>query len=70
MGNSPKILWKETFMEAWDDMYQYVKQRLADATMTYQELETAIWIDVENGPPIFFYDARDRAINSGWVPPA
>ena len=64
---------RETFLEAWNDMYKYVKKLLDANQMDYQLLETAIWIDWSgNGfkVPIFFYDARDQAINEGWQNPA
>ena len=65
---------RDTFMEAWNDMYQWVKAQLDSGGMSYQVLETAIWIDpVMDGDkqlPIMFYDARDRAIaHYGWVAP-
>jgi hypothetical protein len=57
----------EDFMGAWNAMYQWVKKLLDAGEMTYQVLETAIWIEPPTGVPIFFYDARDRAIREhGW----
>lgn len=70
MEGAPKVPRRNTFMEAWNDMFQYVKARLDEGNMTHQELDTAIWIDKENGPPIMFHDARDRAIDNGWVMPS
>lgn len=60
------------FMPAWNDMYAHVKARLAEGNMSFQELETTLWINVVNDEmekvPILFYDARDRAIRDhGWT---
>jgi hypothetical protein len=65
---------RNTFMEAWNDMYQYVNERLQADNMSWMELETALWIAVvEDGKeslPIMFYDARDHAIAEyGWKQP-
>jgi hypothetical protein len=60
------------FMEAWHDMYHYVNGLLKAGQLSLQVLETSIWIEMtENGvkQPIFFYDARDLAIVSGWILP-
>lgn len=62
----------KTFMEAWNDMYEYVNERLVAGTMSYQELETGLWIETTKKNfqlPILFYDARDRAIAEGWTQP-
>jgi hypothetical protein len=61
----------DSFMEAWDAMYQYVKRLMEAGQMSYQVLETSIWIEQAGFPrlPIFFYDARDRALDEGWTPP-
>ena len=63
-----------SFMEAWNDMYLWVKNEMASNNMSLQVLETAIWIEVKNNCdggkyPIYFYDARDRAIDEGWIQP-
>ena len=63
---------RETFMDAWNDMYEYVKASLDAGTMSYQELETALWIVTSReglNVPILFYDARDMAIDNGWTQP-
>lgn len=62
-----------SFMAAWLDMYEYVNALLKSGNMTYQVLETAIWIELNddmNKKPLYFYDARDRAIDDGWQLPA
>ena len=65
---------RETFMEAWNDMYEWVKRQLDSGGMSYQVLETTIWIEFTDATgcklPIYFYDARDRAIGEfGWSAP-
>lgn len=63
----------ENFMDAWKDMYAYVKRLLDAGQMSYQVLETAIWIETiftGGKQPIMFYDARDIAIRDfGWTQP-
>jgi hypothetical protein len=49
-----------SFKEAFAVMYQWVTAKLKTG-LSYQALETAIWIETEKGP-LFFYDARDKAI--------
>ncbi len=56
---------RETFNDAFRDMYRYVKGLLDAGQLNYQVLETAIWIDTPTGIPLFFYDARDIACNTG-----
>ena len=62
-----------SFMEAWIDMFNYVNARFNAGTISLQELETAIWIEIVNHEggkyPIYFYDARDRAFADGWTKP-
>jgi hypothetical protein len=61
---------RQTFMEAWNDMYEYVKGLMDSGNMSLQLLETAIWIQHPLNGPLFFYDARDYAIDAcGWTPP-
>jgi hypothetical protein len=61
---------RKTFMEAWNDMFQWVEKQLESGGFSYQVLETAIWITDGGGLPTFFYDARDRAISQyGWLYP-
>lgn len=61
---------RNTFMEAWEDMYQYVKNGLDENILNLQLVETAIWIEQREGKlvqPIHFYNARDLAIEKyGW----
>ena len=64
---SPK---RETFMEAWNDMFKWVEKQLESSGLSYQVLETAIWIIDDSGLPTYFYQARDRAISQyGWLYP-
>lgn len=54
---------RDSFKEAFTDMYHWVKNQ---KRLHLQILETAIWI--ERRPflvPLYFYDARDRAIDEG-----
>jgi hypothetical protein len=63
---------RDTFMEAWDDMFKYVNELLNLGKMSLQLLETSLWIQPEDDVkriPIFFYDARDIAIQNGWTKP-
>lgn len=58
----------DTFEGAWREMYQWVKALIDFGNMSYQVLETCIWIEcIEDGhkTPLFFYDARDRACDEG-----
>ena len=57
---------RENFFDAWLDMMQWVKSKVVAHKMSFQVLETAIWIEDQCGQPIYFYDARDRAIEEGW----
>ena len=54
-----------SFKEAFTHMYNWVNKQLASGGMSYQVLETAIWIETTGGSPIFFYDARDLACEQG-----
>jgi hypothetical protein len=63
---------RPSFMEAWQDMYTWVKKQLDAGQMSYQVLETAIWIEQQGEvkSPILFYDARDLAIRKyNWTQP-
>jgi len=58
---------RDTFIEAWNDMYRHVQQQLEAGNLGYQLLETALWIELRDEAtcskaPMFFYDARDHAI--------
>jgi len=59
----------DSFMEAWDAMFKWIKDAVAQGQLDWQILETAIWIEQPNSKPLFFYDARDRAIDNGWTEP-
>lgn len=55
---------RETFEEAFTDMFLFVKREMKAKMLTYQELETAIWI--ENGKKaMYFCESRDCACRSG-----
>ncbi len=51
-----------SFKEAFTAMFNWVQKHLNGEGLSYQVLETAIWIEI-NGRPLYFYDARDRAID-------
>jgi len=58
----------KTFEAAFIDLYDRLKAALddEDVGMSYQMLETAIWIEADVLQlPIMFYDARDIACTSG-----
>ena len=63
---SPK---HENFMDAWKDMYKYVKGLIDADNLSIQLLETTVWIEIANlvGESSWsFYDCRNRAISKGW----
>jgi len=60
---------RQTFMEAWTDMYLYVNDLLNKGALSPQLLETAIWIKCGTALPLGFYAARDMAIDLGWKKP-
>jgi hypothetical protein len=61
-----KISEHESFEFAFIDLYDRLKKDLEDNNMSYQVLETTIWIeDKDNHNQIFFYDARDEAHRLG-----
>lgn len=53
-----------SFKEAFTVMFNWVTNHLNGEGLSYQVLETAIWIEID-GQPLYFYDARDRAIDEG-----
>jgi hypothetical protein len=57
----------DTFEEAFKEMYDWVNKQIENHTLSYQVLETAIWIENPEGMPIYFYDARDTAITMGFL---
>lgn len=63
VGDKPIIC--ESFRDAFIQMYNWVTKYLQKGDMSYQVLETAIWIEDPSGNHTFFYDARDRAIQEG-----
>lgn len=54
-----------TFKDAFTAMFNWINDALDNGGLSYQVLETAIWIETTGGTPIFFYDARDLAIEQG-----
>ena len=56
---------RETFAEAFADMYRYVRNLVDSGALTLQVLETGHWIETPSNSPIFWYDARDRAYDEG-----
>lgn len=56
---------RATFKEAFADMFKWVDNLLKSGGMSYQVLETAIWIERSGMDPLFFYDARDLAYEVG-----
>lgn len=66
LANRGQDFTAEDFAGAWAAMNAWVLAALAGKSLTYQELETAIWIETPlDALPIMFYDARDRAIDLG-----
>lgn len=63
-GFKPKVV--DTFEEAWRDMYAWVKKMMDEEQLSYQVLETAIWLETGAHPlPVMFNAARDRACREG-----
>jgi hypothetical protein len=58
---------RDTFKEAFADMFKWVKNLLDKNQMTYQILETVIWIETPTGAHLPFYSARDMAIKEGFL---
>lgn len=58
---------RDTFDEAFTDMFNYVTAALKNDGMSWQELETMIWIETPTAgePPLMFYTARDLACDKG-----
>ena len=56
---------RETFAEAFADMYRYVTKLVDGGYCSWQVLETWHWIETPSRIPIFWYDARDRAYDEG-----
>lgn len=56
---------RASFKEAFTDMFKWVDNLLKSGGMSYQVLETAIWIERSGRDPLFFYDARDLAYEIG-----
>jgi hypothetical protein len=58
----------DTFVDAFKELYRRLKEDLAKGNMTYQVMETFIWIEfrfADREYPMMFYPARDFACNIG-----
>ena len=55
----------DSFKGAFKAMFDWVKAQFAAGGISLQVLETAIWIETPEHRPIYFYDARDLAIDLG-----
>ena len=53
-----------SFKDAFICMFNWVTDNL-EKGMSYQVLETCIWIETPAGTPLGFYDARDLAYEAG-----
>lgn len=54
-----------TFKEAFICMFNWVEDRMEKGGLSFQVIETAIWIETPNGTPLDFYDSRDIAYEAG-----
>ena len=54
----------DIFHEAFKAIYDAIKN--STEPLTWQVLETAVWIE-NNGSPITFYDARDIMCDQGYL---
>ena len=56
----------ETFEEAFAKLYRILKKDIEAGNMSWQVLETAVWIETPKRPiPMYFYEARDHACDIG-----
>lgn len=56
---------RQSFKEAFADMYHWVCKMLDDGNLSLQVLETAIWIKGPYGICYLFNQARNKAIREG-----
>lgn len=56
---------RATFDEAFTDMFHYVKRKVDANEMTFQELETSLWLEQDGEDPVYFYKAKEMAHDSG-----
>jgi len=54
----------DTFEETFADLYKRLTDDIQTG-MSWQLLETAIWIEAPSGEPMMFYEARDCACKTG-----
>jgi hypothetical protein len=54
----------DTFEDAYKAMYHWVNKRLDENGLSYQVLETAIWIETPNRV-LYFHDANNIAHDIG-----
>jgi uncharacterized protein YgbK (DUF1537 family) len=64
-GDKPVVA--DDFAGAWKAMEAWVRKQLETTQLSYQVLETTIWLENPAGIPIFFYDARDRACRENLI---
>jgi hypothetical protein len=58
-----------TFKAAAERMLKRVNKEIGKGQLSWQILETAVWIEPIGGdmPPIMFYTVRDIASECGWI---
>lgn len=58
---------RKSYAEAFRDMYNYIEDALKEEGLSFQVLETALWIECNNIPerPLDWYMARDVAYELG-----
>jgi hypothetical protein len=60
-----------TLKEAFKVVYDYVRKRTTEGGLSYQELETTIWVEAPMHTiyqsPLDFYALRDHAHENGWL---
>lgn len=57
----------DTFEQAWSLMETWVKTKQAKEPLSWQVLETAVWLETPHGSPMFFPTARDMAHDKGLI---
>lgn len=64
-GHEP--ITRHSFKEAAKDMMEYVRNLLAGEGVSFQVLETGLWIVQPTRQPLYFYEVRDIACEAGWL---
>jgi hypothetical protein len=54
-----------SFEDAFKALYQKAITAVQGGSMSWQALETSVWIKSPGKQPLYFYDARDRAYDLG-----